>query len=139
MTVRERSAAAEGAESAGGRRPTGPEDATVTLMESVERQAIVEGVADLVVTLAEVGVTERDALRQIVVNLTQLGALEVAVLRDAATAVGKLPQPREETTEETERRRPINERFGVPPAEENLLAALQGREWLELLAGHLTD
>ncbi len=108
-------------------------------MDAAERQAIVEGVAALAVTLAEVGVTERDALRQLVVNLTQLGALDPLLVRDAVIAVGRLPQPEEETSEETERRRPTNERFGVPPAEENLLAAIQGREWLERVAEDLEE
>ena len=106
-------------------------------MEAGERQAIVEGVAALAVTLAEVGVSQRDALRQLVVNLTQLGALDPLIVRDAVVAVGRLPQPPEETPEETERLRSINERFGVPSAEENLLAALQGREWLEHIAEEL--
>ncbi len=106
-------------------------------MDAGERQAIIEGVAALAVTLAEVGVTERDALRQLVVNLTQVGALDLQLVRDAVKAVGKLPQPIEETADETERLRPINERFAVPSAEENLLAALQGREWLEKVADGL--
>ncbi|MDQ2726421.1 MAG: hypothetical protein M3Y91_00795 [Actinomycetota bacterium] len=106
-------------------------------MEAEERQSIVDGVAALAVTLAEVGVSERDALRQLVVNLTQVGALDPLVVRDAVVAVGHLPQPFEETPEETERRRLINDRFGVPPAEEHLLAALQGREWLERVAEEL--
>jgi len=106
-------------------------------VDAGERQAIIEGVAALAVTLAEVGVSERDALRQLVVNLSQVGALDPQLVRDAVEAVGQLPQPVEETTEETERLRPINERFGVPPAEANLLAALQGREWLEKVAAGL--
>lgn len=150
--------------------------ATFGNVDPAERQTIVEGVAALVVSLAEVGVGERDALRQLVVNLTQLGALDPSLVREAVVAVGHLPRLAEGAPEDAPGvaadgapdtapdpaadaapgvaadassgvapdaaagvQRPVDDGLGAPSTEESLVAALQGREWLELLAARLEE
>lgn len=100
---------------------------------SDERRTVIEGLAAIATSLAEAGMPEPDAHAQLVAWIERLG-VDAATVRAAAAEVARQPQPLEETAEETERARPIREMLGVTSAEDQLIAALRAREWLEQLA-----
>lgn len=103
-------------------------------MTNVDRPWIVEHLAVLAVALAEDGTRESEALSQLGTFLQRFAVSDVSIIREAAAAVLSLPQPIDETLEETERANPIRELFGVPSAQSQLTATLTGRVWLEKLA-----
>ena len=109
--------------------PAGPAD---------DHTAIVEGLAAIASTLAEMGTSDDEALAQLRAWIVRLN-VNAATIRDAATAMSSMPQPLEETAEQTERARPIREMLGVTSAAEELAAALRAREWLEQLAGEASS
>jgi hypothetical protein len=103
-----------------------------------ERQIIIDCLAVRAVALVETGATEREAHAELIIDLTRLGVVDVvAVVREAADAVTRLPQPADESVEEIERARPVRVLLGVPSAIQELEAALRGKEWLERLAENL--
>jgi len=99
-----------------------------------ERQVIVDGLAATAITLAERHERETTALGYLRDLADQVGARSAAVFRDAASAITNMPQPPLESAEETELALPMRQMRGVPSAEDQLAAALLGREWLSRLA-----
>ncbi len=106
-------------------------------MTDTQRRVVAEGIAAMAVTLAEMGATEDEARVKILAMLQQVGPADAEIVREAAACIGQMPQPLNESAEEVERARPIREMLGVTSAEEQLTAALTGREWLEHLAADL--
>ncbi|MGI8751007.1 MAG: hypothetical protein ACR2MN_01575 [Acidimicrobiales bacterium] len=104
-------------------------------MEPEEREAIVEGVAALTVTLAEMGLSEVEAQQQLMARLNQLEAFDVQLLMDAAAAIGAGPLLSDERPEETVRHAAINRTLVGPADQDERVAAARGREWLQRLAG----
>lgn len=102
-----------------------------------EYRGIVEGLAAIAVTAAEMGATEEEARQQLVLWLIRVEVQSSNVLREAATAISSFPQPADEPADRLERGRPIREMLGVPEPSEELEAAIRAREWLERLADEL--
>lgn len=112
-------------------------------MEIEEHQwrPIVEGMAAFAVTFAEMGDTEDDARSKLVgymqmrLRIDQRDAARI--LREAAAAIARFPQPPDESAERLEHGRPIREMLGVPEPSDELAASLRAREWVERLAKDL--
>jgi hypothetical protein len=102
-----------------------------------EHRGIVEGLAAIAVTAAEMGTTEEEARRQLALWLVRLEVQSSGVPREAAAAISSFPQPLDEPAERLERGRPIREMLGVPEPTQELEAALRAREWLDRLADDL--
>lgn len=101
------------------------------------QRALIEGLAATAVALAERHERETTALRYLSDLSEQVGGRTVAVFREAAALITRMPQPPLETAEETERALPMRKRRGIQSAEDQLAAALLGREWLMRLADEL--
>jgi hypothetical protein len=106
-----------------------------------QREMIVEGMAAIAVTLAEMGHGEEDTRQQVVSYLVERLRIDetdlVPVIREAATAIQTFPQPTNEPAEQLERGRPVRQMLGLPEPAEELEAMLRAREWLERLATEL--
>jgi len=102
-----------------------------------QHQTIVDGLAATAVALAERHERETSALGYLRDLAEQVGARTAQSFRDAATAITRMPQPPLESAEETERALPMRRTLGVQSAEDQLAAALLGREWLTRLADEL--
>lgn len=104
-----------------------------------DNETIVAGLAVIATSTAEMG-GSADEVKAAVAHMMMRLRIEpgeyVAVLRAAAAAVSRLPQAPEESAEETERSRAIRELLGVTSADDQLSAALVGRECLEEMADH---
>lgn len=98
---------------------------------------MVGGLAALAVTLAERDEPEEAALRYLRDMTAQVGGQTPQVFRAAAAAVARIPLPPVESAEETERSRALRAMLGVVSVEEQLTAALKGREWLARVAEEL--
>lgn len=85
-----------------------------------DRGVIVDGLATMAVTMAEMGATEDEARAQLVVMLQRVGATDVGVVREAAAAISGFPQPLDESAEAIERAEPIRQLLGVPSAVQEL-------------------
>lgn len=99
--------------------------------EDVHR-GIVQGVAAIAVTAAEMGATEEEARQQLALWLIRLEVQSSAALREAAAAIALLPQLVDEAAERLERGRPIRELlvFRRRPRSWKLLFA-RGNGWSE--------
>lgn len=106
-------------------------------MADESEAVVVRGLAFTAVALAERHQAEGTALLHLREFAEQMGACTAPVFRAAAAAVAELPQPPLESAEETERAREERKVRGRPSAEDQLSAALQGREWLARLADEL--
>jgi len=102
-----------------------------------ELRVVVEGLAVTAVTLAERDERDATALGYLRDLSDQVGLRTPKVFRAAAEAITNMPQPPLESAEETERARPMRTMLGVQSAEDQLSAALRGREWLLRLADEL--
>lgn len=100
-------------------------------MDPEERQAIVEGVAALTITLVEMELSEVEAQQQLMARLNQLEAFDAQLLLDAAVIVGASPQPLDKMPEDAAA-------LAVPEAKDDRVAVV-GRAWLERLAGSLAQ
>ncbi len=98
---------------------------------------MIDGLAATAVTLAERHERETSALGYLRDLAEQVGACSSATFRAAAAAITRMPQPPLESAEETERALPMRTTLGVQSAEDQLAAALLGREWLTRLAEEL--
>ncbi len=96
-----------------------------------------EGLAATAVALAEREEWEPDALSCLLALSTQVGGGTPRVFRAAAAAITAMPLPPVESAEETERARPLRTMLGVQSVEDQITAALLGREWLLRLADDL--
>lgn len=112
-------------------------------MEIEEHQwrPIVDGIAAFAVSLAQMGNTEEDARSKLVGYMRMRLRIDqgdaVWVLREAAVAISRFPQPPDESAERLESGRQIRAMLGVPEPSEDLTASLTAREWLERLASDL--
>ena len=106
-------------------------------MSEEQLRVVVQGLAVTAVVLAERDERESTALRHLRDLSEQAGMCTAEVFRRAAAAVTAMPQPPLESAEETERARPMRTMLGVQSAEDQLSAALKGREWLVRLADEL--
>jgi hypothetical protein len=102
-----------------------------------EHRGIVEGLAAIAVTAAELGATEEEARQQLALWFVRLEVQSSGVLREAAAAISSFPQPPDEPAERPKRGRPIREMLGLPEPSEELEAVLRSREWLDRLADEL--
>jgi hypothetical protein len=102
-----------------------------------EHRVLVDGLAATAVTLAERHERETTALGYLRDLAAQAGVCTATAFREAAAAITRMPQPPLESAEETERALPMRTVRGVPSAEDQLAAALLGREWLSRLADQL--
>lgn len=100
-------------------------------------RVVIEGLAATAVTLAERDERESTALAYLRDLSAQVGGGTPQVFRAAAAAITGMPQPPLESAEETERARPLRRMLGVQDVEDQLMAALRGREWLLRLADEL--
>lgn len=102
-------------------------------MNSENDRIIIEGLAAWAESGFAMGWTRERVRDNVLEQWERTGRLPGAFAA-AAEAVANGPQPLLESAEETERARPIREMLGVQPAEEILVAALEGRELLKELA-----
>ncbi len=110
---------------------------TMTSDPAAERTIILEGLAALAVGTAEMGGTDSEIALAVSNNMTRLGLGGAEDLRAVVRAIGRLPQPLDQSAEERERRRPIEEMLGLTSAEKQLEAALRARQALESFANEL--
>lgn len=104
-------------------------------MSDADDPGIVEGLAAIAITVAEMGGDDGEVRTQVLSMMARLRVDDPAqVLRAAARAVSQLPTPIEESADDTERQREVRRLLGVTPAEDQLVAALRGRDVLEKLA-----
>ena len=106
-------------------------------MSDEQHRTVVDGLAATAVTLAERHERETTALGYLRDLAEQVGGGTAQVFREAAAAITQMPQPPLETAEETERALPLRKVRGIQSAEDQLAAALLGREWLTRLAEEL--
>ena len=106
-------------------------------MTDERQRVIIEGLAATAVTLAERNERESTALGYLRDLAEQAGVHRAGAFREAAAAITQMPQPPLETAEETERALPLRAMLGVQSAEDQLSAALLGRELLVRLADEL--
>lgn len=104
---------------------------------SDERRVIVEGIAAIAVSVAEMGGSEDDMRAAVADMLPKLGELRPDVVNAAAAVIARFPQPLDESPEEIEAARPIRQRLGLPDASDELAASLRAREWLQRMAEDL--
>lgn len=102
-------------------------------MTSDSERIIIEGIAAAAVTLAEMGKSRPQFDEQITTLAASVGATAEQI-RLAADEIARMPQPVDESAEERERGEPIRQMLGVMPVEEQLVAELRAREWLQALA-----
>ncbi|MGH8524965.1 MAG: hypothetical protein ACREXY_12365 [Gammaproteobacteria bacterium] len=105
-----------------------------------QREPIVNGVAALAVTIAEMGEDEGVARASIVQQLMRLKLDQrdlVPVLRAAVTAIAQFPQPIDHPPERLARGEHIRRALGLPEPSDELAASLRAREWIERLADDL--
>lgn len=102
-------------------------------MSEAEHAIIVNGIAALAVSGFEMG-WPRDRVRAALIAQWIRLDSEPGVFGEAAAAIASFPQPIVESAEKTERMRPIREQLGAQSADEQLVAAIDGRELLEELA-----
>ena len=103
------------------------------MMEDEDDPVIVEGLAVIALSMFDMGGGVAEARTSLLQQWDRLGR-PPGVFLAAAAAMKDLPQPMIESTAATERLRPIREMLGVSSADQNLSAALAGRELLEQLA-----
>lgn len=106
-------------------------------MDEAERAEITEGLAITAITLAERHERETTALGYLRDLAEQVGGRSPQTFRAAADAITQMPQPPLESAEETEAALPIRKMRGEISVEDQLAAALLGREWLTRLAEEL--
>jgi hypothetical protein len=106
-------------------------------MDDQQHGEIVEGLAVTAVALAERRERETTALAYLRDLADQMGSRTAAMFREAADAITRMPQPPLESAEETERALPMRMMRGEMSVEDQLAAALLGREWLTRLAEEL--
>lgn len=102
-----------------------------------EQRVVIEGLVATAVALAERHEREVTALGYLRDLSAQVGGCTAEVFLEAAAAITRMPQPPLESAEETERALPMRTMLGVQSAEDQLSAALLGREWLMRLADEL--
>ncbi|MEO5680725.1 MAG: hypothetical protein ABIS47_13770 [Acidimicrobiales bacterium] len=100
-------------------------------------RVVTDGLAATAVTLAERDEREVTALGYLRELSDQVGQRTPGVFRAAAAAITAMALPPLESADETERARPIRQMLGVQSVEDQLTAALRGREWLLRLADEL--
>jgi hypothetical protein len=105
--------------------------------QKFDRAKVLEGLAAMAVTLAEMGFSETDLVKVVGSSMANLGLTSPADVRDVAGAISQLPQPVDESADVRDRRQPINEMLGLTSPEDQLVAALRAREALEAFAAHL--
>ena len=108
-------------------------------MTGEERQAIVEGLAVLAVSMAGMGRSEQDTRVALVREMAHLGETDISLLREAADAVERLPPPPREPAEKAENAGAVREDRDGEGDEEQRAAALKAREWLQRLADYLLN
>lgn len=106
-------------------------------MADEQQRVVIEGLAATAVALAERHEREATALGYLRDLSEQVGGLSAQVFREAAAVITRMPQPPLESAEETERALPMRTMLGVQSAEDQLSAALLGREWLVRLADEM--
>jgi hypothetical protein len=106
-------------------------------MGDEEHRVIVDGLVATALALAERREREATALGYLRDLAEQVGVRTARVFREAADAITRMPQPPLESAEETERALPMRRARGVQSAEDQLAAALLGREWLSRVADEL--
>ncbi len=103
------------------------------------RRVIVDGLAALAVSIAEMGGTESDARLTIIGQMERLRVEDPGLLREAANAIAEHPQPLDEPAATLERREAMYQALGLPTASDQLAASLAAREWLTNLADLLDE
>lgn len=109
-------------------------------MADAKDPGIVEGLAAIATSVAEMGGTDDDIRAGVANMMLQLHIADhevVDVLRAVVASISKMPQPMTESAEKTERRRHVREMLGVQSAEEQLLAMMRAREVVQQLADRL--
>ncbi len=101
------------------------------------RAKVLEGLAAMAVSLAEMGSSETELVKVVGSSMASLGLTSSADVRDVAGAISHLPEPVDESAEVRDRRRPIDEMLGLTSPEDQLVAALRARDALEAFATHL--
>ncbi len=106
-------------------------------MSDQHHRVLIDGLVATALTLAERHERESTALSYLRDLSEQIGGRTAEVFRQAADAITQMPQPPLETAEETEQALAMRTTLGVQSAEDQLAAALLGREWLTRLADEL--
>jgi hypothetical protein len=100
-------------------------------------QGAVEGLAAMATTIAEMGGSEDDIVKQVGAYMLRIGLATPEDVDAIADAIARLPQPLNESADEIEKARPIREMLNVISAEDQLIASLRAREALRAFAGQL--
>lgn len=102
-----------------------------------QRKVVIDGLVATAIALADRDSFDATSLTYLRDLAMQMGHHHAQVYRDAAAAITAMPQPPMESAEETEKAREMRTTLGIQSAEQQLSAALVGREWLTQLADQL--
>jgi hypothetical protein len=112
-------------------------------MTSDERRRVVQRLASMAQTMAEMGYGEDLARGHLIATFRadvglEKASTDVGVVREAAARISWLLQPLDRPVQEIEHVQSIREMLGVTSDAELLTAAMTAREWLERLADDLS-
>lgn len=108
-------------------------------MRDEQRRVAAEGVAAASVTSVEMGKTDGETRRQVLLWMQHTGYTDAPFLLEVATAITRQPQPVNWPVEGQETREQIERMLGVVSANDQLLAALRARELVTALAEELSS
>lgn len=107
-------------------------------MNDEHRRVAVEGVAAAAVTSVEMGNTDDETRRQVLLWMQHTRYIDAPFLLEVATAITRHPRPVNWPVEGQEQREHIEQMLGVVSANDQLLAALRARELVTTLAQELS-
>jgi hypothetical protein len=108
-------------------------------LEPERRKVLVEGLAAQAYTFALQKKGRAEALPSLIDMMVKFRTTDPTIPEDAAADIVNIPEPPDEPPEEIARKKAIRDMLGVTSAEDELLAALTARDWLERLAGDLRN
>ncbi|MDZ5662349.1 hypothetical protein SFC79_11290 [Nocardioides sp. S-58] len=93
-----------------------------------ERRADLEGIAAIAISACQMGKPDHEVEQAVRHTAHAVGRATREDLARVAEAIRQFPQPDDLSSDERERRRPIDEMVGLASAEEELEALLRARE-----------
>jgi hypothetical protein len=100
-------------------------------MTEEQRRRIAQGIAAIVTTQSEMGLTEDEVRRHVLGVMRDVGEDDPAILRDAAEEVTRQPMPPSNPLHQQEKREQVEKMLGLTSVSDQLAAALRAREWLQ--------
>lgn len=100
-------------------------------------QRALDGLAARAVALVELGWTDAQVVADLDSYLARFEIRTSETVRGVAAAIDRLPRPAERPVDEREQRRPEEQAFRMPSAEEELEAILRARAVVQEYAAYL--